>query len=674
MTKFMKHSGQSGSVRKIGKKMALLLGVTLAALLSFSCKQDASNDGDDNSPKTFDIVYELNGGTNHADNPKKYSTDKLPVELKAPSKTDFTFEGWYKEKGFENKVKKIEKGTTGNLTFYAKWSAIPSVSYKVIHLWQPIAGDTHVAHETDTLNGKVGAKTAAAAKTYPGFHVSTVQHKDGKILQKEIEAGDKTVVKVYYDRDMFTAKFNTDGGNEIAERSCRYETEILPPAKPTKAGFTFIGWEPSLPAKLMADTEYKAKWTEEPLQEYKVEHWRQKIDTATGKACNESTKNSTCYELQDTDTQNGKKGEQTQAAAKNYDGFVKPQDADIHQEMIKEVKKDDHGIITEQTVVKIYYVRKDITLTFDAKGGTISGQPNKTLSGKYGEKIKSNEVPDPLRNNADKFSEWKPAKPSVYPAENRTYEAQWTTLKAIEITSGPTKKDYIVGENFDNTGLVVKAKYSDSSNPVLTYNTEYKTDFDSIKNNVVNDQTVTVWHAKDTSKTATFKVNIKPLPVITYEAGDIIDKNGNKTKFDKFNAGANWKDYYVIISRSGTKYIGVRYFDNTNVDDVELGTTISSTYNPNKPGATDPQPKSPNRYLTKDDITAIFANITTVKASLEKIKSTGVSSAAKNFKKENCIYKGKNDFGDDAFYNGNNEAITSHNDRDILPIVAREFN
>lgn len=655
MTKFMKHSGQSGSVRKIGKKMTLLLGVTLAALLSFSCKQDASNDGDDNAPKTFDIVYELDGGTNHADNPKKYSTDKLPVELKAPSKTDFTFEGWYKEKGFKNKVEKIEKGTSGKLTFYAKWSAIPSASYKVIHLWQPIAGDTHVEHDTETLSGKVGAKTAAAAKTYPGFHVSTVQHKDGKILQEKIEAGDKTVVKVYYDRDMFTAKFNTDGGNEIAERSCRYETEILPPATPIKDGFTFIGWVPTLPAKLMADTEYKATWTAEPLQEYKVEHWQQKLD-GTGKACDANTKNDTCYVLQDSETKNGKKNTPTEAEAKTtYTGFTSTA---FTQENINENGK---------TVVKIYYVRKDVTLTFDAKGGTISGQPNKTLSGKYGEKIKTTDVPNPSRN-ADEFGEWKPAYPSVYPAENTTYDAQWKTLISIKIEQEPTKKNYTVGEDFNNAGLVVKAKYSDGSNPTLRYNVDYETNFDSIKNAVGENKTVTVNHKKDTSKTATFTVNIKPLPVITYEVGDIIDKSGKKTKIAEFTlpAGANWEDYYVIIKVDGASYVGVRYFDNTGYGNVELGTKIANTYKG--------QQNPPNRYLTKDDITAIFANITKVKASLKKIKSTGVSYDAENFGKNNCIYKGKNFYGDDAFYNGNNAEITSHTDRDILPIVAKNFN
>ena len=660
MTKFMKHSGQSGSVRKIGKKLFLLLGVTLAALLSFSCKQDASNDGDDNSPKTFDIVYELDGGTNHADNPKKYSTDKLPVELKAPSKTDFTFEGWYKEKGFKNKVEKIEKGTTGKLTFYAKWSAIPSASYKVIHLWQPIAGDTHVEHDTETLSGKVGAKTAAAAKTYPGFHVSTVQHTGGKILQQKIEAGDKTVVKVYYDRDMFTAKFNTDGGNEIAERSCRYETEILPPATPIKDGFTFIGWVPTLPAKLMADTEYKATWTAEPLQEYKVEHWRQKLD-GTGKACDANTKNDTCYELKDTDTQNGKKGEQTQAVAKNYDGFVKPQASDINQETIKEVKKDGHGTITEQTVVKIYYVRKDITLTFDAKGGTISGQPNKTLSGKYGEKIETNAVPKPLRN-ADEFGEWKPTYPTAFPEKDTTYDAQWKTLNAIEIEMLTPTIEYVKGANFNPANIKVKAKYSDGSYSLLTYDTDYKTDFDTIKNNVSDNQTVKVWHAKDTAKTktATFKVNIKaPLP--EYSAGDVINSiNNTKIKAADFTApaaGVQWDKYYVIIRQEGTKYIAVRYLAG-DTGDPELGNNPGNTYR------TPAKPASPDRYLKPDDITAIVKNKVAVKNSMDKIKTISGLSAYTN---ENCIASEDNGYN---FTNGNGNPAYNGS---FIPFAAREF-
>ena len=152
MTESTKHYGQGKSVRKIGKKLFLLLGATIAALFAFSCSQDASNDAPE-VQKTFNIEYVMDGGTNPADNPKSYSIDKLPVELKEPSKDGFTFDGWYTDKDFKTKIVKIEKGTTGKLTLRAKWTKVPTANYKVIHLLQPVTGDTYAQNEEQTLSG-----------------------------------------------------------------------------------------------------------------------------------------------------------------------------------------------------------------------------------------------------------------------------------------------------------------------------------------------------------------------------------------------------------------------------------------------------------------------------------------------------------------------------------------
>lgn len=661
MTESTKHYGQGKSVRKIGKKLFLLLGATIAALFAFSCSQDASNDVPE-VQKTFNIEYVMDGGTNPADNPKSYSIDKLPVELKEPSKDGFTFDGWYTDKDFKTKIVKIEKGTTGKLTLRAKWTKVPTANYKVIHLLQPVTGDTYAQNEEQTLSGKVGGDTKAEAKNYPNFHVSETKHPDKKITQTVIKKDGSTKIEIYYDRDTFTATFDTDGGNEIASVSGRFKAPLdagTVPA-PTKENFTFEKWEPALPATFVANTTHKAKWIAEVLPQYKVEHWLQKVDPSTGKVLDAGTHNDTNYELKnlDTQTKTGKKNTQTQASAKSYTGFETPS---VTQENINE---------DGSTVVKIYYVRKGVTLTFDAKGGKIDGEDKKTLSGKYGEKIEASDVPSPASVNADEFSGWTPAKPENFPEENKTYEAQWKRLLSIEITSEPTTKDYIVGENFNHAGLVVKAKYSDDSNPPLKYNVDYETDFDNIKNSIGDNQTVTVKHKKDPSKTVTFKVNIKQVPAITYEFGDIIDgTDGKKYKPDSFTPTGsgpnNWEKYYVIIKVEGTKYVGARYFDNTGYGDVELGSSIANTYQR--------QPNSSNRYLTKDDAAAIFAQKDKFKSSIKKIKPSGIPN---DLNKENCIYKGKNFYDEDAFFNGNDEEITSSSwkNRDILPIVARDFN
>ena len=46
---------------------------------------------------------------------------KLEVALKEAKAEGKVFLGWYLEKECINKVEKIEKGTSGDITLYAKW-------------------------------------------------------------------------------------------------------------------------------------------------------------------------------------------------------------------------------------------------------------------------------------------------------------------------------------------------------------------------------------------------------------------------------------------------------------------------------------------------------------------------------------------------------------------------
>lgn len=90
-------------------------------------------------PYDYTITYNLNGGTNNNANPSTY-TVLYGVSFKAPTRTGYTFTGWYDEKG--NKVTGINEGcnamfsssddlyaklakrTTGNKTLTARWEPI----------------------------------------------------------------------------------------------------------------------------------------------------------------------------------------------------------------------------------------------------------------------------------------------------------------------------------------------------------------------------------------------------------------------------------------------------------------------------------------------------------------------------------------------------------------------
>ena len=51
----------------------------------------------------------------------------------------------------------------------------------------------------------------------------------------------------------YTITFDTNGGSEIASITRDYGTDITVPAAPTKTGYTFMGWEPELPATMPAE-------------------------------------------------------------------------------------------------------------------------------------------------------------------------------------------------------------------------------------------------------------------------------------------------------------------------------------------------------------------------------------------------------------------------------------
>lgn len=71
---------------------------------------------------TYNITYELNGGTSNSLR-KTYNVTNS-FSLVAPTLDGAIFDGWYDSEEYVNKVDKIEKGTIGDLHFFAKWNYI----------------------------------------------------------------------------------------------------------------------------------------------------------------------------------------------------------------------------------------------------------------------------------------------------------------------------------------------------------------------------------------------------------------------------------------------------------------------------------------------------------------------------------------------------------------------
>ncbi len=90
---------------------------------------------------SYVITYELDGGTNNAENPETYTISDTPIELKNPVKTGYVFDGWTGNKVVNNE---IVAGTTGHITVTANWTPTTFT----VHFDPTDAGSLNVADVT----------------------------------------------------------------------------------------------------------------------------------------------------------------------------------------------------------------------------------------------------------------------------------------------------------------------------------------------------------------------------------------------------------------------------------------------------------------------------------------------------------------------------------------------
>ncbi len=130
------------------------------------------------------------------------------------------------------------------------------VSFKVEHYQQNVDNDQYTLVSTDSKTGYTESAVGEGLQTsYEGFY-NLLYDTDMKIA-----ADSSTTVMIYYDRYYYLMSFDLQGGYGTDPIYARYGTPIGTVPDPIREGYTFKGWDKTIPATMPAEkTTFTASW------------------------------------------------------------------------------------------------------------------------------------------------------------------------------------------------------------------------------------------------------------------------------------------------------------------------------------------------------------------------------------------------------------------------------
>ncbi len=310
-------------------------------------------------------------------------------------------------------VNNITENKNYTVTYYPA-----NVGFTVNHYLQNVADNNYTLNVSERHDGFTESEVGTdLAETYPGFAALLYNTK------AKVAADGSTVVEIYYDRNYYMMSFNLDGGYGVEPIYARYGASVKV-ENPTKPGYTFSGWEPTVPTTVPAEnTTYKAKWQAEKTAKVSVVVWGENAD--------------------DEGYSYIKSVETTAPVGSTLTAV--PSGTNLNMETkLWELKRVEQTTVAADgsSVLNVYYDRKEFTLTFnyDYSSGFlgIGAGYNKTgtITAKWGADIGSRFL---AMNAAAKGSLWSTnyngAGPwtsflQIMPEENRTYYCRNTSNTA----------------------------------------------------------------------------------------------------------------------------------------------------------------------------------------------------------------------------------------------------
>ena len=224
--------------------------VFIANSTTFTGNTYTVSDGDvtftfvQNTPITYNITYNTNGGTMPDGYATTYNIESVNITLPTPTRKGYTFAGWYANEGLTDPaVTSITHGSTGDKQFWAKWTAN---TYTVQFDGNGNTDDGTMSDQSFTYdeaqNLTANTYTRAFTVTY-NYNGATGGNSEGSATATATFNGWATSAdgqKVYDDNQSVSNLADANGATVTLYAKWTDASVTLP--TPTLTGYVFGGW------------------------------------------------------------------------------------------------------------------------------------------------------------------------------------------------------------------------------------------------------------------------------------------------------------------------------------------------------------------------------------------------------------------------------------------------
>lgn len=195
------------------------------------------------SVTSYSVTYQLNEGTNDGANPSTYTIESSPITFSNPTRSGYTFEGWFENSDLlTSGITQIDTGTIGNKTVYAKWSS-PNDFNVTYDLNGGINNESNPATYNISSSTITLASPSRSGYTFDGWFEDSDLVTSGISQIDPNRAEALTFYAKWTGLPTYSITYNLNGGVNSANISTyTTDTSLFTLLEPTRTGFTFDGW------------------------------------------------------------------------------------------------------------------------------------------------------------------------------------------------------------------------------------------------------------------------------------------------------------------------------------------------------------------------------------------------------------------------------------------------